>query len=113
MGQSLGDVQAAAGEAAERSRAMTKGSRTGAWVLSARFLVWARNNGHELMIEEFAVARREYKASGADTGRYEKLSDDELTESQAKASARLSRLNAEAVRRGDVADEIGSGASIE
>ena len=35
---------------------MTKTARSGSYVLSARFLAWARNNGHEVMIEELDVA---------------------------------------------------------
>lgn len=85
---------------------MTKGSRAGAYVLSARFLAWARNNGYADAIATIEEARGVYKASGADTSRYEKLSDEELTGSQTKASVRLSRLNAEADRRVDVTDEI-------
>ena len=103
MGEPLGDVQAAAGEAAERSRTMTKRA-AGAWVLSARFLAWARSNHRGPMIEEIERAREEYKRSDAHTARYEALSDEELDKRRKKAGGAYARLTAEVVRRGDQSD---------
>ncbi len=77
------------------------GSLKGAWVLSARFLDWARNKGAGNIIEDVADLRTEYRTSGAATSRYGDLTDKELEEARSKALTRLNRIESEAGRRGD------------
>ncbi len=90
---------------------MTKRGQAGAMVLSARFLAWAKSNGWTAILEDIETARVDYKAAGADTSRYENLTDEELTERRAKAITRVNRLTAEADRREPVIDEIPEPAS--
>lgn len=85
-----------------------RGFAAGSWVLSARFLAWARGNGYEVAVNTIQEAREVYKAEGADTARYEALSDEELTAQRAKANNRIRRLTAEATRRESVTNEIES-----
>lgn len=85
------------------------GSLKGAYVLSARFLEWARDNGRAKLIGDVERARKEYRTSGAATSRYGDLSDADLKAAQKKASVRKERLDAEVGRREDrspVAGEV-------
>lgn len=76
-----------------------RGSLAGAYVLSARFLEWARNNGRAELIAEIEEARAEYRRSGANTSRYKGLTDEELEAAHRAAGIRLDRLETEGGRR--------------
>lgn len=75
-----------------------KGSLAGAYILSARFLAWARSNGLAPLIEDVEAARAAYDESGAKSS-YAKYTGNELEAAHKKTQARLERIDEERKRR--------------